>query len=141
VGTAKKTEKFDSVVVATGIYTKPYIPDIPGRDKFTGTLLHSKDYKTPKDFESKRVMVVGGAYSGAEIAAEIAASATHVMNVVNNPFWILPRYISKSSEYRIICYLLIWCFINALHATFHKHLQKQISRKILTFKSFAKIKK
>ena len=36
-----------AVVVATGLSRTPHLPDWPGRETFTGTLVHSKDYREP----------------------------------------------------------------------------------------------
>jgi dimethylaniline monooxygenase (N-oxide forming) len=93
------TEKFEYVIIATGILTTPYIPSIKGLEEFKGVILHSKDYKTPDDFKDKRVIVVGGACSGAEIASEIVTTAKQVVNIIIEPFWVIPRYIPKDLNY------------------------------------------
>lgn len=51
------TEEYDAVVVASGHYNIPYIPDIPGlreaalRKKIT--IMHSREYRRPTDFAEK----------------------------------------------------------------------------------------
>jgi putative flavoprotein involved in K+ transport len=69
-----------AVVSATGSWRNPYIPDIPGRDLFRGDQIHSADYVTPLAFSGQRVLVAGGANSGAQIFAEVSylADATWV---------------------------------------------------------------
>lgn len=42
-------------------------------------------------FAGKRVLVVGGSFSGADLAVEIAAVASCVVHVVSRPFWPVPR--------------------------------------------------
>ncbi|QMV20795.1 FAD-dependent oxidoreductase [Streptomyces sp. SCUT-3] len=64
-----------AVVCATGDYTTPHRPDLPGRDGFTGTLLHAADYRRPDGFAGRRVVVVGGGNSAVQIAAELGAVA------------------------------------------------------------------
>ena len=71
------------VVVATGRYNKPTIPDIPGLDGFTGRLgaAHAFRYKDPEKFRGARVIVAGGAISALEIASDLAmlgAASVHV---------------------------------------------------------------
>lgn len=50
-------EEFDAIVVATGHYNVPYIPNIPGlaevEDLFPGTVSHSKHYRSKSDFQGK----------------------------------------------------------------------------------------
>jgi len=61
------------VVVATGYEHTPVIPDWPGKDGFTGELLHSAQYRNPASYLGKRVLVVGGGSSGFEIVTDVAA--------------------------------------------------------------------
>lgn len=56
-GNKSYTEEFDAVVVASGHYSVPYIPDFPGLDKVAQKkhiqLLHSRDYRRPDIFKGK----------------------------------------------------------------------------------------
>ncbi|MEV7655045.1 NAD(P)/FAD-dependent oxidoreductase [Streptomyces anulatus] len=61
-----------AVVVATGFNHTPRIPDWPGRDTFTGELLHAAAYRNPAPYAGKDVLVVGIGNTGAEIAADLA---------------------------------------------------------------------
>lgn len=51
------TEEFDAVVIATGHYSVPFIPDIPGLSELNENrhiqLLHSRDYRHPDSFKDK----------------------------------------------------------------------------------------
>lgn len=49
-----------------------------GHDTFTGTCIHSRDYKDGTAFRGKRVMVVGIGNSGGDIASEISRHAAKV---------------------------------------------------------------
>jgi putative flavoprotein involved in K+ transport len=60
-----------SVVVATGYNGVPFIPDWPGREGFTGELIHSAEYANPAAFRGRDVLVVGAGNSGAEIAHDV----------------------------------------------------------------------
>ena len=70
----------DAVVSATGSWAYPILPDVPGRDLFRGVQVHSAAYRAPEDFAGRRVVVVGGGNSGAQILAEVSrvADATWV---------------------------------------------------------------
>ncbi|KAH8676745.1 flavin dependent monooxygenase-like protein [Tricladium varicosporioides] len=69
-------ERFDAVVVASGHYHVPFIPHIDGLAKFThdfpGRVEHSKAWRGPKKYRSKRVIVVGASISGPDISFSMA---------------------------------------------------------------------
>jgi cation diffusion facilitator CzcD-associated flavoprotein CzcO len=60
-----------AVVVATGFNHTPRIPDWPGRDTFTGDLVHACDYRNPAPYAGKDVLVVGIGNTGAELAVDL----------------------------------------------------------------------
>lgn len=64
-----------TVVSATGSYSAPYIPDVPGKDRFKGTVLHSANYRSPDAWQGKRVVIAGEGNSGAQILAEVSQVA------------------------------------------------------------------
>jgi putative flavoprotein involved in K+ transport len=61
-----------TVIVATGYNGTPFVPDWPGRDGYTGELVHSSAYMNPAPFCGRDVLVVGAGNSGAEIATDVA---------------------------------------------------------------------
>ncbi|UVI36229.1 ArsO family NAD(P)H-dependent flavin-containing monooxygenase [Brevibacterium spongiae] len=63
------------VVNATGTWSQPFWPSVPGQAAFRGTQSHSADYRGPGQFVNKSVLVIGGANSGAQIAADLVDSA------------------------------------------------------------------
>lgn len=56
-----------SVVVATGAFSQPYIPEITGLQDFEGRMLHSASYARAQEFSGERVIVVGAANSAVQI--------------------------------------------------------------------------
>ena len=64
-----------AVVAATGRFGRPRVPELPGRDRFTGQVLHTAGYRGPAPFAGQRVVVVGGGNSAVQIAAELAEVA------------------------------------------------------------------
>ncbi|KAI8094831.1 uncharacterized protein B0P05DRAFT_568074 [Gilbertella persicaria] len=72
------TETFDAVVVATGHYAVPFIPDLPGIQDTQLELIHSRDYRHPNAFKDKVVLVIGGGSSANDIVREISSVATKV---------------------------------------------------------------
>ena len=61
-----------TLVVATGIVANPHVPEISGRDRFTGRVMHSVDYRRPAGMKGRRVLVVGAGNSAGEISVELA---------------------------------------------------------------------
>ncbi|WP_409237709.1 flavin-containing monooxygenase [Streptomyces sp. PA5.6] len=60
-----------AVVIATGYNHTPHLPDWPGRDTYTGELLHAADYRNAHPYTGKDVLVVGVGNTGAEIAVDL----------------------------------------------------------------------
>ena len=65
-----------AVVSATGTWSAPNVPRISGQDRFAGRIIHSARYESPTEFDGRRVVVVGGGNSGAQIVADLAGSTT-----------------------------------------------------------------
>ncbi|RKP33575.1 hypothetical protein BJ085DRAFT_24203 [Dimargaris cristalligena] len=72
-----RTEQFDAVVVCTGHFNVPYVPDLPGLREVAQNdshcqLIHSRQYKLASTTASDRtVLVIGGGPSGHDIIREI----------------------------------------------------------------------
>ena len=64
------------VVAATGSFDNPYVPVLPGQDRFTGRLLHVAGYRSPYQHASERVVVVGAGNSAVQVGYELAQVAT-----------------------------------------------------------------
>lgn len=100
---------FDHVIVCSGIFSKAFTPNIPGLDTLTKPVIHSSEYKSSDSFEGKTVAVVGNAFSGCEISADITRKADHVVNILRRPLWILPRYLAKQNvEYKLPADLIFY---------------------------------
>jgi cation diffusion facilitator CzcD-associated flavoprotein CzcO len=82
----------EQVIVASGYEHTPFLPDWSGRDRFRGRLLHAADYRNPKPFQSRDVLVVGPGCSGMEIAYDLAENgASRVRLAVRTPPNIIVR--------------------------------------------------
>lgn len=76
----------DYVVAATGTWGAPFVPTYPG--SFDGTMWHSTNYPGPEPFRGARVAVVGGANSGAQIAAELSETSEVTWYTRGQPQWM-----------------------------------------------------
>ncbi len=90
------SELFDHVVIANGFFTTPFAPAFPGLAHFGGEVVHSSACDSSamlrESFAGKRVLVVGAAFSGTEIASELA-SVAQVTVTLRRPSWFLPRWV------------------------------------------------
>ena len=69
------------VVIATGYDSEPKLPAWPGRDGFTGELIHSSAYRNPEPYVGRDVLVVGPGTTGSEIAALLSRGGAGCVRV------------------------------------------------------------
>jgi len=65
----------DNVVVAAGVFSRPYTPEFANELDPGITQLHSNDYRNLSQLQEGPVLVVGASHSGSDIAHE--AASTH----------------------------------------------------------------
>lgn len=91
-GGGSRVETSDMVVVATGLYSEtPNVPDCPGRDRFTGQVLHVSELKTSAPLAGRRIAVVGYGKSATDAAVEAAQAGTETHLVFRDAHWPVPR--------------------------------------------------
>uniref|UniRef100_A0A6B2L360 Flavin-containing monooxygenase n=1 Tax=Arcella intermedia TaxID=1963864 RepID=A0A6B2L360_9EUKA len=105
---APHAQEFDFLVVCSGFFSNPVLPAVAGLPDFPGPVMHCSQYKTNKPFKEKRVLVVGGAYSGAEIASEISQVASKTYVAIRRPQYILPRYVNTKDFQQLPIDLLFY---------------------------------
>ncbi|MDY0892131.1 NAD(P)-binding domain-containing protein [Frigoribacterium sp. CFBP9030] len=76
------------VINATGTWNAPRVPDLPGRDVFTGRQLHTRDYVSADEFAGLRVAVVGGGISAVQLLDEISRVATTLWYTRREPVFL-----------------------------------------------------
>lgn len=78
----KQTRKhvFDRLVVSTGHFSTPNVPEFEGIETFPGPVLHAHDFRGAEQFAGKDVLLVGSSYSAEDIGMQAhkmgAASVT-----------------------------------------------------------------
>lgn len=65
-----KTETFDNVVIASGHFSFPNMPEAPGIESFPGVVSHAHDFRGAEAFEGQHVMVIGSSYSAEDIGSQ-----------------------------------------------------------------------
>jgi cation diffusion facilitator CzcD-associated flavoprotein CzcO len=79
------------VVGATGVFTKPKPPDIPGLDDYAGTIMHTARWDHGQDLRGKRVAVVGTGASAVQVIPSIAPLVDQLTVFQRTPIWCLPK--------------------------------------------------
>lgn len=62
------------LVISTGVFNNPYIPDIPGAD-YNPFVVHSAKVVSAEPYAGKRVAIIGAGNSGIELALALSAKA------------------------------------------------------------------
>lgn len=79
------------LVAATGIWSRPVVPELPGLGEFRGDVVHSSRYRNAGPYVGRRVLVIGAGNSGCEIAVGLAAAGASVTISVRGPVLFVPR--------------------------------------------------
>jgi cation diffusion facilitator CzcD-associated flavoprotein CzcO len=94
-----KSVQFDFVVVTSGFFESPHFPqNIVDLKLFPGEILHSSQYRSSEVVQGKRVVLVGASMSAAEIAADMATTAQHIVHVAPHNFWSIPRFLPTAPK-------------------------------------------
>ena len=65
-------QTFDYVIVATGHFSVPHLPDFPGLNKFPGRVMHAHSFRDAREFKDKRLLLIGASYSAEDVALQLA---------------------------------------------------------------------
>lgn len=64
------SSEFDRVIVATGHFSFPNVPDVKGIETFPGTLHHAHDFRGAEKLADQRVLLIGASYSAEDIGVQ-----------------------------------------------------------------------
>lgn len=92
-GGAERTHRYAAVVVANGHLASPLLPAYEGQDSFTGEATHAAAVKDPTVLRDRRVLVVGGGNTGADLAVEASRRAAACWHSTRRGYWYLPKYL------------------------------------------------
>jgi len=65
-----QTQVFDYVIVASGHFSTPQVPEFAGFERFSGRILHAHDFREATEFEGKDLLIVGSSYSAEDIGSQ-----------------------------------------------------------------------
>ena len=87
----QQTNEFDYVIVATGLFSEPYIPIYRGQDKFAGSILPPSAIKSGEQLENKRVIIIGCGKCATDMAVLAARYARSCHLIFRKAHWMTPR--------------------------------------------------
>jgi cation diffusion facilitator CzcD-associated flavoprotein CzcO len=79
------------LILATGPYSRPSIPSIPGQEAFNGEIFHSSAWNSSISLQGKSVAVIGSGASAIQIISTIASTVARLEVFQRTPAWVLPR--------------------------------------------------
>ncbi len=79
------------LIGATGIFTQPKPPDIPGVESFAGSTMHTARWDHDEDLRGRRVAIVGTGASAVQVIPSIAPKVEQLTVFQRTPIWCLPK--------------------------------------------------
>ncbi|KAF8133469.1 hypothetical protein K438DRAFT_2128631 [Mycena galopus ATCC 62051] len=80
------TEDFDAVVIATGLHTRAYVPEIKGIGNWSKatengqySMIHSQAFRHPGRYAGKNVLIVGASISATQLSRTLAPFANRII--------------------------------------------------------------
>jgi len=79
------------VIGATGVFSQPKLPDIPGVETFAGPAIHTARWDHSVPLRGRRVAVIGTGASAIQLIPAIAPEVREVLVFQRTPIWCLPK--------------------------------------------------
>ncbi len=80
-----------ALISATGPWSEPVVPDLPGLDAFAGTVFHSSRWDHDHDLRGRRVAVVGTGASAVQFVPRIQPDVERLTVFQRTAQWVLPK--------------------------------------------------
>lgn len=120
------TELFDDVIIATGFFNSPNT--LIDRSTLTHSpeeqplrVISSDHYSSPERYRNRTVAVIGGSFSGMEIASEVSTTAKTVFHIFPRNVYVIPKFLPVDSSNSATSFLPI-------DLLFYQLNQKQLGR-------------
>ena len=96
--TAERTDTGEQVHFSAGFlmfcsgyyrYDQGFAPEIPGRDRFEGPIIHPQHWPEDLDYAGKRVVVIGSGATAVTLVPAMAEKAAHVTMLQRSPSYVV----------------------------------------------------
>jgi len=134
-GTSRWTVRLDDgtslssnfVISASGLFSTPNVPDIPGLSTFNGAMFHTADWDDDSDVDGKVVALIGNGSSGTQVMPWLSEHASKVYAFQRTPNWIVPAVGGYDGE---MPRELFWLFENLpFYMNWHLYGVQEVSAK------------
>ena len=71
-------------------YDRGYTPELPGRDRFRGQIVHPQHWPEDLDYSGKKVVIIGSGATAVTLVPAMAGTAGHVTMLQRSPTYVLP---------------------------------------------------
>ena len=85
------TRRCHYLICANGVTWVPTTATWPG--EYSGEVRHAVTYRSPREFAGRRVLVVGGGNTGADIACDASATADQAFWSVRRGYHLIPKHV------------------------------------------------
>ena len=79
------------VITAAGYLNRPRWPELPGRETFAGTSIHTAQWDASLDLKGKRVAIIGAGCTAVQIVDACVDEVEHLTVFQRQPHWVAPR--------------------------------------------------
>ncbi len=91
IETTNGTWSAQAMISATGPWSEPVLPDVPGLDAFEGTVFHSSRWNHDHDLTGRRVAVIGTGASAVQFVPRIQPQVAGLTVFQRTAQWVLPK--------------------------------------------------
>lgn len=86
-----RTKDHTNVIIsASGLFSTPKLPAIPGIEDFRGTMFHTTDWDHAFDYRGKKIAVIGTGSTGTQLAREMGLAAGKLTVFQRTANWVTP---------------------------------------------------
>jgi cation diffusion facilitator CzcD-associated flavoprotein CzcO len=133
MGEANQT-MVDFLVVCNGVFSEPNLPQLPGRELFNGTVLHSTEFRQHHldAARHQRVAVVGFAKSAHDILSQVSNVSDKPICIYREAKWKMPRiFLGLNFKYLLLHRfgesLFPYRFLYGIHKFLHGPVGKPVT--------------
>ena len=91
IETTRGTWRARAIVSATGPWSEPVLPQVPGLERFAGKVFHSSRWDHGHDLGGRRVAVIGTGASAVQFVPQIQPRVAQATVYQRTAQWVLPK--------------------------------------------------